>query len=348
MTSLEERLKRIRGNASTSRALNPPPKPQPTEDEVHALLQQTIDENAADKSQSGAGVVAADDDNDDLEAWLGQDSGSEDEGAVIRRGDLREISKEADDLTRAAEEALAGLHRDGTLAASAALLQVEPKEKPVLSRTSSEKHSSPKATGADSLEDDLADAMADELGSGNERDKPSQDSTTPEKFREVDDLSLRLAQLRADHRSIPKQPQVSVQINDHDNEEASFSLDLPSAPKTQPAPMKEDVNWKEKHGIEGRELSSYEKLVRLNATSLGAPSSMPRPGVPKKAEEERDETEEWCCICNEDATLSCMGCDGDLYCGKCWKDVHDDMYRDELLEHITKMFSGHRRKQLPA
>lgn len=35
-----------------------------------------------------------------------------------------------------------------------------------------------------------------------------------------------------------------------------------------------------------------------------------------------EEMASWCIICNDDATLKCLGCDGDLYCQTCWWEGH--------------------------
>jgi hypothetical protein len=35
-----------------------------------------------------------------------------------------------------------------------------------------------------------------------------------------------------------------------------------------------------------------------------------------------EEIDSWCVICNNDATVKCLGCDGDLYCQKCWDEGH--------------------------
>lgn len=51
-----------------------------------------------------------------------------------------------------------------------------------------------------------------------------------------------------------------------------------------------------------------------------------------------ENTEElpWCTICNEDATIRCIGCDGDLFCKGCFNEIHAD--DEEYREHRTKKF----------
>ncbi|ELU10646.1 hypothetical protein CAPTEDRAFT_141526, partial [Capitella teleta] len=44
----------------------------------------------------------------------------------------------------------------------------------------------------------------------------------------------------------------------------------------------------------------------------------------------------WCCICNENATLRCQGCDGDLYCQRCFREGHA---RFEMTDHTTERYS---------
>ncbi|KXL41363.1 hypothetical protein M433DRAFT_139042 [Acidomyces richmondensis BFW] len=37
-----------------------------------------------------------------------------------------------------------------------------------------------------------------------------------------------------------------------------------------------------------------------------------------------EEIDSWCCICNEDGEVRCLGCDNDIYCQNCWNEGHGD------------------------
>ena len=52
------------------------------------------------------------------------------------------------------------------------------------------------------------------------------------------------------------------------------------------------------------------------ASKSKSSSKKPTPGFTD------EEIETWCIICSDDATLQCIGCDGDLYCTNCWVEGH--------------------------
>jgi tetratricopeptide (TPR) repeat protein len=66
---------------------------------------------------------------------------------------------------------------------------------------------------------------------------------------------------------------------------------------------------------------------------------------------EVDPTEEWCIICYDDATVQCVGCDGDLYCTKCWKEGHtgpDAGLEERRHKALTYNKSTKKKRQLVA
>ncbi|XP_028622682.1 abscission/NoCut checkpoint regulator isoform X2 [Grammomys surdaster] len=84
------------------------------------------------------------------------------------------------------------------------------------------------------------------------------------------------------------------------------------------------------------EEAALDEASGFNIPVEPAPGSRAQP-CKAKTEGPRAEEEElpWCCICNEDATLRCAGCDGDLYCARCFREGHDNF---DLKEHQTSPY----------
>jgi len=67
-------------------------------------------------------------------------------------------------------------------------------------------------------------------------------------------------------------------------------------------------------------------------------------GISKHTDEE---IETWCCICNDDATVKCLGCGGELYCGNCWNEGHrgEDAGMEEKLHRAVRFVKPGRDKK---
>ncbi|KAL7620389.1 hypothetical protein AAE478_009384 [Parahypoxylon ruwenzoriense] len=60
----------------------------------------------------------------------------------------------------------------------------------------------------------------------------------------------------------------------------------------------------------------------LPAAPTFAPADRPAPGLVKRAGYTDEDQETWCVVCLEDGAIRCLGCDGDVYCARCWKEMH--------------------------
>ena len=114
-----------------------------------------------------------------------------------------------------------------------------------------------------------------------------------------DESALNLPNTPSD---LPPPPTSSERPSYEDSElEARFSklgLDLPSTPNTIPSA-------RAKAGSK----ANLENLKKAKAKS----------NLPRYTDAEIDS---WCCICTEDGEVRCLGCDGDIYCQKCWREGH--------------------------
>ncbi|KAH6657750.1 hypothetical protein BKA67DRAFT_655993 [Truncatella angustata] len=53
-----------------------------------------------------------------------------------------------------------------------------------------------------------------------------------------------------------------------------------------------------------------------------SPDDQPLKGVYKRHGYTDDDAKTWCTVCLEDGAIRCFGCDDDIYCARCWKEMH--------------------------
>ncbi|KAF3701350.1 Abscission/NoCut checkpoint regulator [Channa argus] len=86
-----------------------------------------------------------------------------------------------------------------------------------------------------------------------------------------------------------------------------------------------------------------KKQTTKKPTQARTPMSRIPPAAFEHQPSDTDEDElPWCCICNQDATLRCHTCDGDLYCNRCFREGHDKYDR---MEHRTTNYTAPKEKR---
>ena len=177
-------------------------------------------------------------------------------------------------------------------------------------------------------------------GKGGNVEKASKDNTPTEAIEaetepedkpksEDEEAALYLQQI-LDELEKEKSDPVSSNIESKEDD-LSTSLNLPSAPTSLPTPQKDlttsypfNLPSNPSAAPTGPSLPSTPSNIPSGPSLPSAPTSKPsnkpiKSNLPTYTDEEIDS---WCSICNEDATVRCIGCDGDLYCRACWAEGH--------------------------
>jgi hypothetical protein len=161
---------------------------------------------------------------------------------------------------------------------------------------------------------------------------------------EADDVLSRLMDEVKYEQEHGGEDQLSAQGSDDGSEDESAGLDLPTAPSKaleMPTGPATAGNGDEDLAARFANLSLPSVPTTLESTSKSASTAAANKFTDK-------EIDSWCIICNDDATLSCTGCDGDLYCTNCWMEGHrgeDAGYEERSHKAVQYVKGGGKKKQ---
>lgn len=147
-------------------------------------------------------------------------------------------------------------------------------------------------------------------------------------------------------------------------EEANPALTLPSVPTDLPSPTTPLPQNPPSTGDFEDDMARRMAALKNFKPAQAASDSLDLPSVPtfhpsdKVAAEKAksagrvgftdDDTKTWCVVCLEDGTLICPGCDEDVYCSRCWHEMHrgPSAGYDETLHEALHFNKDQKKKKL--
>jgi hypothetical protein len=164
-------------------------------------------------------------------------------------------------------------------------------------------------------------------------DDSEDDSKQEQESREADDIIAQLLEdIELERQNAPEQLKADVEeMRAHVQSVAAAQGDqtivLPGVPSKDPASATE----KEDPGKKSLDFESdiAARMAALKGLGSGGTDALGLPSAPTSAVGKRsapppkpEVVEDWCGICQDDATVLCHGCDEMLYCARCWKEGH--------------------------
>ncbi|KAJ9152064.1 Abscission/NoCut checkpoint regulator [Pleurostoma richardsiae] len=132
--------------------------------------------------------------------------------------------------------------------------------------------------------------------------------------------------------SLPEVPtdteDVAHTSEDSSGDEAGGALSLPTVPTAlrDPAPDEpldfEDEISARMAALKGLGTAPATDAFGLPAAPTFQPGDRPVKGVMKRPGYTDEDQKTWCIVCLEDATVRCLGCDGDVFCARCFREMH--------------------------
>ncbi|EXJ56981.1 hypothetical protein A1O7_07325 [Cladophialophora yegresii CBS 114405] len=139
-------------------------------------------------------------------------------------------------------------------------------------------------------------------------------------------------------------PSTEVQVSPSKPDSDPPALDLPSTPSKLP-----EMEPVPEQSAQEDDLASRFAGLALPSVPTGVKSTK-NPATTKSSIGFTDEEiDTWCIICNDNATLQCIGCDGDLYCTNCWIEGHrgESAGPEERRHKAVQFVKGGGKKKVP-